>query len=223
MHFGIIGSKNRRGIWHTRNEAVDGSGKGNLPVFLYLQVVMTCCSLQAVAGNITSAHSCAHRIQESHGRLAHTQRSCEWKWEGKLASFPVLSGCHEQVVLYGRLQVTSLQRARSMWSGTHATKLWIEVGRETGKLASFPVLAGCHEQAVLFRRLQLTSLQRTSAYSLHVHIRIIGSNNRMGVWRTCNEAVDRSGNNWDRPLRVQSIIHPPQKRPTAISGHMKSS
>ena len=35
-----IGSKNRRGIWHTRNEAVDRSGKGNLPVFLYWQVVM---------------------------------------------------------------------------------------------------------------------------------------------------------------------------------------
>ena len=35
-----IGSKNRRGVWHTRNKAVDGSGKGNLPVFLYLQVAM---------------------------------------------------------------------------------------------------------------------------------------------------------------------------------------
>ena len=38
-----IGSKDRRGIWHTRNEPADRryrSGKGNLPVLLYLQVVM---------------------------------------------------------------------------------------------------------------------------------------------------------------------------------------
>jgi hypothetical protein len=35
-----IGSKNRRGVWHTRNEAVDRSGKGDLPTFLHLLVVM---------------------------------------------------------------------------------------------------------------------------------------------------------------------------------------
>jgi hypothetical protein len=36
----LTGPMNRLGVWHTRNEAVDRSGKGNLPVFLYWQVVM---------------------------------------------------------------------------------------------------------------------------------------------------------------------------------------
>ena len=68
------------------NEAVHGIGKGNLPVFLHLQVVMN--------------------------KLFSSVR---------------------------RLRVTSLQRTRSMCTyiqesqgpGTHATKLWMEVGRET--------------------------------------------------------------------------------------------
>ena len=53
-------------------------------------------------------------------------------------------------------------------SGTHATKMWMEVGRDTSRnevwievgkwvLASFLAHAGCHEQTVPLKWLQVSS------------------------------------------------------------------
>ena len=79
-----IGSKNSKGVWHTRNEAVDRSGKGNLRTFLHLRVVMTSCSLQADAGNITSSLSLHVHIgsKNSMGVWHVRNEAVDGSWKG---------------------------------------------------------------------------------------------------------------------------------------------
>ena len=139
---------------------------------------MTSCSLQADAGNITSSHSLHVHIgsKNSMGVWHVRNEAVDMEVGRELASFAVLAGCHEQVVPFGRLQVTSsLQRTCSMRaldpriagaSGTHATKLWIEVGRETCQL---PCTCSCHGQAVLFKLLQGTSLYKSVVANGPIH------------------------------------------------------
>ena len=173
-----IGSKNSRGVWHTRNEAVDRSGKGDLPTFLYLQVVMTSCSLQAVAGNITSAHSLHVHIGSKNSKgVWHTRNEAvDRSGKGNLRTF-----LHLQVVM------TSCSLQADAGNITSALSLHVHIGSKNirgvwhtrneavdrsgkGDLPTFLYL-----QVVTSCSLQAVAGNITSAHSLHVHI---GSKNR---------------------------------------------